>query len=454
MGSVATDTHGKAFTAAEVVKICKEHTIYSWSKTEAVDPWPFKSANGVWVYSQDGQKIIDFNSMLMCVNLGHSHPKVIQKMKEATDDLIFAYPGAATEPRAKLALKLAEIMPKELNTFFFALSGAESNENAIRFARVATGRNKVMARYRSFHGASNLTVGLTGDPRRIPNEPSPPGIVHFFDPYPYEFSFGDNDEEIVENYMKYFEETLTYEGPESIACVIMETVTGTNGILAPPKGLFAKMHALMKKHGILLICDEVMAGFGRTGTMFAFEQFGIIPDLVTMAKGLTSSYVPLGAVALHDNVAAKIRATNYFGGLTYNAHPYCCNVACAVLDVMKEEHIVDHAHAMGIVMGKMHADLKRRHPCVHAVRNVGMFGVIEIGDGKGKRITAYNGAHPVMGAIAKHFREQGLFTFVRWSCISTNPPLTITEEELQYGFKIIDAALDKADATLGLVTLH
>lgn len=359
----------------------------------------------------------------------------------------------ATDPRAKLCTKLSEVTPKEMHNFFFALSGAEANENALRMARVATGRNKIMSRYRSFHGASALMVGVTGDARRIPNEPSVPGIVHFFDPYPYEFSFGKTDDEVVENYMKYFEETIMYEGPESIAVVCVETVTGTNGIIPPPKGLYPRMHAFLKKYGILLMCDEVMAGFGRCGTMFAFEQFGIIPDILTMAKGLTSAYVPMGAVALQDSVAAKVRNVNYFGGLTYNSHPFCCNVAAATIEIMQEEKTVEHAAAMGKVMTQCHADLKRRHPCVYATRSIGLFGIVEIGDGHGKPICGYNASHPVMGVITKYFKEHGLFTFSRFNNFLTNPPLVITEEELKYGFKIIDEALTEADKHLNLATV-
>ena len=272
----------------EMVRLSKEHTLYTWKASGTVDPMPVEHAEGIYMYTPDGERIIDFNSQLMSVNIGHNHPKVRAAIKEQVDKLTYVWPGTATEPRAKLGQLLASITPDSMNTFFFCLSGAEANENALKFAKQFTGRQKVIARYRSYHGATNACMQLTGDPRRLANEPGMPGVIHVMDPRPYHYSFGQTDEEVVANNLEYLEEVIMYEGPDTIAAMFVETVTGTNGILPPPEGYLPGLKAMLEKYGILLVCDEVMAGFGRTGKMFAFENFGIEPDILCMAKGLTS----------------------------------------------------------------------------------------------------------------------------------------------------------------------
>ena len=251
-----------------------------------VKPMPIVRAEGIDLYGPDGEKWIDFNSQLMSVNIGHSHPKVVQAIKDAADGLIYAFPGSATPSRAKLSAKLASLLPEPMNTLFYTLGGAEANENAIKLARLYTGRFKILSRYRSYHGATNACMQLTGDPRRLANEPGSPGFVKVMDPWPYTWKWGDDDAEIVKNNLTYLEEVIHYEGPDKIAAMFIETVTGTNGILPPPKGWLEGLRALLDKYGILLVCDEVMCGFGRTGKMFGFEHGGITPDIVTMAKGL------------------------------------------------------------------------------------------------------------------------------------------------------------------------
>ena len=278
----------------EIVELSKKHTIFSWSATNKVNPLPVTDARGVWMYGPSGQKWLDFNSQLMSVNIGHSHPKVVARMKAACDKLLFVYPGAATEVRARFSQKLASLFPGDLNTFFFTLGGAEANENAVRAARFFTGRQKILSRYRSYHGATGNSIQLTGDPRRWPNEPGGPGFIKVMDPKPWDYSFGDNDDEIVANNLQYLDEVIRFEGPHTIAAMFIETVTGTNGILIPPKGYLKRLKALLDSYGILLVCDEVMAGWGRTGKLFAFMHDDVQPDIVTTAKGLTSSYVPLG----------------------------------------------------------------------------------------------------------------------------------------------------------------
>ncbi len=431
----------------QMIDACLQHSLYSWSANGKTNPLPVASAQGLYLYTPEGKKIMDFNSQLMSVNIGHGHPKVIEAMKKQLDTLIFAYPGTATEVRAKLSLKLAEIVPGDLNMFFYALGGAEANENAIRAARLYTGRAKILSRYRSYHGGTNATLQLTGDPRRWANEPGTPGVIRVMDPHPYNFSFGVTEEEVVRNNLTYLEEVIQYEGPHTIAAMIIETVTGTNGILPPPAGYLQGLRALLDKYGILLICDEVMCGWGRTGKLFAFEHGGIIPDIVTMAKGLTSSYFPLGVMALRDKIANHFRDNVFWGGLTYNAHPVGLATALAVIEVLEEEKLVENAARMGVVMAKHLAALKAKHRSVGAARNIGLFGIIEVvKNAKGDRIAPYNGSHPAMGALQKFFLENGLFTMFRWDNFMCNPPLCINEAELAEAFAIIDRGLEITDA--------
>ncbi len=431
----------------QMIDDCQRYSLYSWSATSKVSPLPVERASGVYLYTPEGQRVLDFNSQLMSVNIGHSHPKVVAAMKDAADKLIFAYPGAATEVRARLSKRLAEMTPGNLNTFFYTLGGAEANESAIKAVRMYSGRHKILSRYRSYHGGTNTTLQLTGDNRRWANEPGMPGVIRVMDPRPYRYSFGQDDEEITHNNLTYLSEIIDYEGPHTIAAMFIETVTGTNGILPPPKGYLQGLSTLLKQHGILLVCDEVMAGFGRTGKMFAFEHGDIVPDVLTLAKGLTSSYVPLGAMAVSDPIAAHFRDNVFWGGLTYNAHPYCLAVTMAVLDVMEEEDLCGNAARMEAVMKREMAALRAKHPSVGEGRAIGLFGTLDlVKDSKGTPLAPYNQSHPVMGKLGAFFRQEGLFTFLRPSGIMCNPPLCITEEQLMEGFSIIDRGLDLVDA--------
>lgn len=435
-----------------MVDLCLKHSLFSWSATGKVDPLPVARAEGVYLYSPEGKRWIDFNSQLMSVNIGHAHPRVVKAIQDQAATLIYAYPGMATEIRARLSKRLAELVPGDLNTFFYTLGGAEANENAIKAARLFTGRHKIIARYRSYHGATHGAISLTGDPRRWPNEPGMGGIVRVMDPRPYNFSFGKTDAEIVKNYLVYLEETIQYEGPKNIAAMIIETVTGTNGILQPPAGLLTGLKALLEKHGILLICDEVMCGWGRTGKLFAFQHSasaggaGIVPDILTMAKGLTSSYMPLGVMAVSDRIAAHFRDNVFWGGLTYNAHPMCLAAALAAVDVMIEEGMVENAAAMGEVMRGHMQQLASKHRCVREHRSIGLFGVIELRkNSKNELLVPYNGSHPVMPKLGKFFRDNGLFTLIQGSGVMCNPPLCITKAQLGEAFEIIDRGLSIVD---------
>ncbi len=431
-----------------MIDLCKKHTLYTWAASGSVAPMPIERTEGIFLYSPDGKRYYDFNSQLMSVNIGHAHPKVIAAMKAQLDaQLLYSFPASATIPRARLGQQLAELMPPNINTSFFTLSGAEANENAIKAVRMYSGRFKILSRYRSYHGATNATMQLTGDPRRLPNEPGSPGFVHVFDPWPYDYSFGETDEEITRNNLRYLEETIMYEGPETIAAMFIETVTGTNGVLAPPDGYLVGLRALLDKYGILMVCDEVMAGFGRTGKMFAFEHAGIEPDIVTIAKGLTSSYTPLGAMCVSDKIAKHFQDNVFWGGLTYNSHALSLATASAVIDVMKEERLVENSQKMGVVMRREMDRLTEKHPCIRQARNIGLFGMIDLQkNAQGERMAPYNGTSPAMKRLGELFREKGLFTFVRWGSFMCNPPLCITEAQLLECFAIVDSALDVIDA--------
>lgn len=431
----------------EMIDLCKAHTLYTWSATGNVAPLAIDRAEGIYLYQPDGKRIIDFNSQLMSVMVGHSHPKVIDAIKKQLDTLVYAFPGTATEVRARLGQAMAEVCPGDLNTFFFTNAGAEANENAIRAARLFTGRQKILSRYRSYHGATNLTMQLTGDPRRWFNEPGSPGIIRVMDPNPYHYRFGNNDEEKTAENLRYLEEVIMYEGPQNIAAMIIESVTGTNGVLPPPAGYLKGLRELLDKYDILLICDEVMAGFGRTGKMFGFEHGGIIPDMVTMAKGLTSSYVPLGAVGMRDKVANYFRENVFWGGLTYNSHPVGLATAEACLHVMKEEKLVENAAALEPVMRSEMDRLTEKHPSVREGRCIGLFGMIDLQKNTaGESMAPYNGTSEAMQKLGAAFRDKGLFTFVRWGSFMCNPPLCITKEQLLEAYAIIDECLDITDA--------
>ena len=438
--SVAEKT---TMSGQEMVALSKQHSLYEWSAQANVDPIPVARAKGIYFWTPEGKRFIDFNSQLMCVNIGHGDPRVIKAIQDQAATLAYANPFMATEARARLGERLAKICPGDIDVFFFTNGGAEANENAIRIARLTTGRHKILARYRSYHGGTGAALTATGDPRRWAMEPGMPGIVHV--PHPYKgpqrgtLSGADALAEI--------EEVIMLEGPNTIAAFLMETVTGTNGIHVPPDGYLEGVRALCDKHGILLICDEVMSGFGRTGEMFAFNHWNVVPDIVVMAKGLTSAYVALGAVGIRRKIADHFKDKVFYGGLTYNSHPLGCAAALATLDVYEEDKLIERAKKMGVVMKQMHDDLKKKHPSVGDTRSIGLFGIIELVRNRKtmEPMAPFNGTSPEMQALGKFFREEGLYTFVRWNGFFTNPPLTITEQELAEAFAIIDKGLYLTD---------
>ena len=433
-------------TGPEIVELSKKHTISEWAVQGVVDPIPVARAEGVYFWTPEGKRFIDFNSQLMCVNIGHGNTRVIDAMRRQAEQVSYVIPaGMTTEGRARLGAKLAEITPGDIDVFFFTNGGAEANENAFKIARAHTGRPKILARYRSYHGATAGAMAATGEPRRW-TQPALPGFVHVLDPY-HGIQRGWDS---VDDALRHVDEVIQLEGPHTIAGFILESVTGTNGILVPPDGYMQGVRALCDKYGILMIADEVMSGFGRTGKWFAIDHWGVVPDLITMAKGITSAYVPLGAVGMRRSVADSFRDSPFPGGLTYSSHPVACAAALATIAVMEEEHLVDRAAQTGQLMAELLAQLSGRHRCVGAVRSIGLFGVVElVRNSRTKEPMApFNATSPEMTALARFFRQEGLFTFVRWNYFFTNPPLTITPEELREGFAIIDRALAAADASV------
>ena len=432
-----------SLTAKQIVDLCRRHTLYEWSAQSAVDPIPVERAEGVYFWTPDGKRYIDFNSQLMSVNIGHGDRRVIDAITAQAQKLAYANPFMAHEPRARLGKKLAELLPGDIDVVFFTNGGAEANENAIKLARAFTGRQKILARYRSYHGATGGAISLTGDPRRWAAEPGVPGVVRAPDSHRWRRP----EPEPVEQSLRDLEEVIMFEGGQNIAAFILEPVVGTNGILVPPDGYLQGVREICDRYGILLIADEIMTGFGRTGEWFAVDHWDVVPDIITLAKGLTSSYLPLGAVGMRQGIADHFRDNVFYGGLTYNSHPMGCAAALATIAVYEEDDLIAHAREMGAVMRRHHLDLKKKHPSVGAVRNIGLFGIVELVRDREsfEPLAPYNGTSDEMKAVAKHLRENGLYTFVRWNGIMTNPPLTITEEQLGEGFAIIDAALEKAD---------
>ena len=439
-------TLAETLTGEQIVELCRRHTLFEWSAQAAVDPIPVASAKGIYFWTPEGKRFIDFNSQLMCVNIGHGDERVIRAIQEQAATLPYANPFMATEVRARLGVKLAEITPGDIDAFFFTNGGAEANENAIRIARMFSGRNKIGARYRSYHGGTAGALTLTGDPRRWAAEPGIPGVFRIPDFYHGIQQSSDTTEHVLAR----TEEILELEGPKTVAALIVEPVVGTNGILIPPDGYMQGLRRLCDKHGILLIADEVMAGFGRTGEWFSVDHWKVVPDLISMAKGLTSAYVQLGAVGMRRHIADHFEKNVFYGGLTYNSHPLACAAALATIAVYEEDRLIENARRMGTLMRGMLEDLQSRHASVGATRNIGLFGIVELVRNPETRepMAPFNGTSPEMQALSKFFRQEGLYTFVRWNTFFTNPPLCINEAEMRAAFAIIDKGLEITDQTV------
>lgn len=439
----------------QILPLSLKHNFWTWSAQAKVNPIPVSRASGVYFWDVNGKRYLDLNSMVMNVNIGHGNEHVIEAIVDQARALPFAGPGMATKPRALLGKALAEITPPGLTRYLYTLGGADANENAVKLARAYTGKFKILARYRSYHGATTGATALTGDPRRTAWEPGVmPGVVHFLDPYRYRSTFHRTnpdigEEDFTRDYLNHLEEIILYEGPETIAAILLETVTGTNGVIVPPEGYLEGVRMLCDRYNILLILDEVMSGFGRTGKWFACQHWDVVPDIMTMAKGLTSGYAPLGVVAMKEEIAAHFNDRAYVGGLTYNGHPISLAAAIATIEVMQSERIVERAAETGRVFADMLAEVAGRHPSIGEVRSIGLFGVMEIVRDRKTRepMAPFNGISAEMTAFQKYLRDHGVFLYTHWNTVLLIPPLIITPDQLSEGFRVIELALEITDAS-------
>src|SRR6187401_2184426 len=427
-----------------------QYVLHSWSVRSAIDPIPIAGAEGRYFWDYDGKRYLDFASQLVNVSIGHQHPKVIAAIKEQADRRCTIGPMMANEKRSELARLLAEVTPGDLSMAFLTKGGAEANENAIKLARWYTGRNKIVARYRSYHGATAGAITLTGDPRRWPVEPGMPGVVRIFDPYTYRCPAGHPDPCPVCTGAPHLEEILQYEGAHTVAAVILETVVGTNGIIVPPDGYLQGVREVCDRHGILLIADEVMAGFGRTGKWFGVDNWDVVPDILTLAKGINSGYIPLGAMIVRKPIADWVRDKYFAGGLTYSGHPLACASAVASIEAFKEEGVVENSAEMGGVFAEKLRELQGKHPSIGDVRGLGCFWGIELVKDRETReplvpFNASGDAAKPVAALSKRALERGVYLMTHWNVVMVVPPLTITREELDEGIAALDDALSVAD---------
>ncbi len=434
-------------TAEQILADDRAHVIHPWSVKANVAPVPVAGGEGCYFWDYGGKRYLDFASQLINLSLGHQHPRMVAAIKEQAETLCTISPAFANDKRAELARLLADVTPGDLTMSFFTNGGAEANENAIKLARWYTGRHKIVARYRSYHGATAGAIALTGDPRRWPAEPGIPGVVRMLDPYTYRCPAGHPDPCPVCTGGPHLEEILQYENPEAVAAVILETVTGTNGIIVPPTGYLGAIREVCDRHGILLILDEVMAGFGRTGRWFACENWDVVPDILTTAKGINSGYVPLGAMTVSEEIGEWLRGRPFAGGLTYSGHPLACAAAVASIEIFRDECIVENAAAMGEYLADELPRLAGRHASIGEVRGLGLFWGLELVRDRDSRepLVPFNAsgeqAAP-MARIVKVALERGLYLFAHWNVLVVAPPLTISRGELEEGLAILDEVLE------------
>jgi taurine--2-oxoglutarate transaminase len=433
----------------EIIRENQEYTLFSWSKQKGTNPIAVKYAEGVYLYDYDGKRYIDFSSGLMNVNIGHGDQRITEAVTRQMQEVSYVTPSCVTKVRGELGKKLAEICPGDLNKAFFTLCGASSIENAIKLARLFTGRHKIISRYQSYHGATVGAISASGDPRRMAvDAQQAPNFVHFDLPYAYRFEYGE--EALTKDSVAQLERLIAYEGPNTIAAFILEGQSGSSGCFLYPKGYLQAVRELCTKHGILLIMDEVMSGFGRTGKWFGFQHHNIVPDMIAMAKGLTCGYLPLGCLMVSDKIAAKFDDAVLPLGLTYSAHPVSCAAALETLKIYEEDHLIANAVEMGKYVDARMEELKRKHRSIGDWRNQGLLGCIElVKNRKTKEPMAPFNAKPdemtVMNKVAAKIKELGMYTFVRWGFIFIAPPLCITKEQIDEGLDIISQAISIAD---------
>jgi taurine---2-oxoglutarate transaminase len=430
----------------------RAHVFHSWSAQRALQPLVVAGAEGSWFWDEDGHRYLDFASQLVNINIGHQHPKIVAAIREQAERLCTIAPFHANDQRSEAARLICELAPGDLDMVFFTNGGAEATENATRMARLFTGRQKVLTTYRSYHGATGASITMTGDPRRWPSEPGFPGVVHFFGPYPYRSPFHATSEaEEGERALQHLEEVIVLEGPGTVAAVMLETVVGTNGILVPPDGYLAGVRELCDRHGIMLICDEVMAAFGRCGEWFAVDRWGVTPDLICFAKGVNSGYVPLGGVILSRPIADAFAERPYPGGLTYSGHVLGCAAAVASINAMKDDRIIEHARTLGTdVIGPELRALQSRHPSIGDVRGLGVFWALELVRDRETRemLVPFNAAGEAaapMTELVAACKARGLWPFTHFNRIHVVPPCTTSAEDVRLGISILDEVLELAD---------
>jgi taurine--2-oxoglutarate transaminase len=431
----------------------RAHVFHSWSAQATLNPVDVVRAEGRHFWDADGTRYLDFSSQLVNVNIGHQHPRLVAAIQEQAAKLCTIAPSFANDARSEAARLIAELAPGDLNMVFFTNGGAEAAENAVRMARLHTGRHKILTTYRSYHGSTQGAIALTGDPRRWPNETGASGAVKFWGPYPYRSAFhSSSEQEECQRALQHLEDVLMVEGPHTVAMIALETVVGTNGILVPPDGYLQGVRDLCDRHGIVMMCDEVMAGFGRCGEWFAVDKWKVAPDLICFAKGVNSGYVPLGGVIISQRIADSFAQRPYPGGLTYSGHPLACAAAVASIGIFKDERIIEHARSIGTdVIGPELRAIKDRHPSVGDVRGLGVFWAIELVRNRETRapLVPFNAAGPdakPMADLVAACKQRGLWPFVHFNRMHVVPPCTITPDEVREGLAIIDEVLELADA--------
>ncbi len=439
-------------TSDEIKETQKKYVLQSWSKQGAVNPIPVEKAEGIYFYDFDGNRYTDMASQLVNLNLGYGNKDIADAIKEQVDKYCYIGPSYGSEPRAKLAKMIVDLLPDTFGKVFFTNAGADANENAIKIARMYTGRKKIFSRYRSYHGSSFGAGNLTGEPRRYPLEPGIPGFVKFFDPYiyrePIEFK---SEEEATKYYLTKLREQIIYEGPDSVAAIVMETITGSNGIIIPPKGYLPGVRKICDEFGIVMICDEVMAGWCRTGKMFAFENFDVVPDLVTFAKGVTCGYVQLGGVAVSTKIAEYFDDHLLSCGLTYSGHPLACAAGVACVEYYTKAHILDSVNKVGKVLADILDSFKEKHPCVGDVRHIGLFSCVELVKDKATKepLVSYGvDKEGTMPKIVGMLKERKFMTYSHENMIFICPPLIITKEQLTEELAKMDEVLSIVDGII------
>lgn len=435
--------------ADKIKEYHKKYNLQSWSKQKDINPIPIEKAEGIYMWDFDGNRYTDMSSQLVNLNVGHGCRPIIDAIKEQAEKYCYLGPSYGAEPRGELAKMIIDLMPDNMGKVFFTNGGADANENAVKIARMYTGRQKIFSRYRSYHGSTYGAGNLTGEPRRYPLEPGAPGFIKFFDPYVYREKIKFESEEAAsEYYVGKLREQIIYEGPDSVAAIVMETITGSNGVIIPPKGYLPGVRKLCDEFGIMMICDEVMAGWGRTGKMFAFENFDVKPDIVSFAKGVTCGYVQLGGVVVSKKIAEFFDDHLLSCGLTYSGHPLACAAGVACVNYYKDADILTNVNKSGAVLGEILEDLKAKHKSVGDVRYIGLFSVIElVKDKNTKEPLVEYGKDPegIMGKIIGMLKAKKFMCYSHENMILISPPLIITPEQVKEEMVKVDEVLDEVD---------